>query len=277
VTGPQGPIGPTGPKGGVTYFLTSTGEGGSFFVTGLEGINPNLIAVRGEKMYFDASGVQLTNAVALRLDDRVISNVPGTTNNSTVIGRSGQDANPVIVWEVPLDAPSQIIYQDTTSPSTFGVIDVVDKIGPTGATGATGPAGQPAVSSYTPVFDAAGGSPTSGLSSGTFTTAGRTIFFEARVNFSTAVSFGTGQYSITLPVLPNSLTGHSFIGVLDTTGDGLTNLRQIVAYPEFPGSAILNLWYVASNSALTALTGAAPVTLTTDSRIYINGSFIANS
>jgi hypothetical protein len=89
--------------------------------------------------------------------------------------------------------------------------------------------------------------------------------------------FGTGQYSITLPVLPNSVTGHSFVGVLDVTGDGVTDVRQIVAYADGEGSAVLNLWYVASNSTLTALTGSAPVTITTNSRIYINGSFISDS
>jgi hypothetical protein len=182
----------------------------------------------------------------------------------------------VIVWEVPFDAPTQIIYQDVTDSFIGGIIDVVDKIGPTGATGPTGAAGSPSVSAYTPVFSAVSSPPTAGLSSGTFTTAGRNIFFEARVNFATASSFGTGQYSITLPVLPSSLSGHSFTGVIDVTGDGTTN-RQIVAYATSPGSAVLNLWFLGSDSALTAVTGTGPVTLTTNSRIYINGSFIANS
>jgi hypothetical protein len=229
-------------------------------------------------MYFDTSGVQLTNSLALRLESGDNVNiVPGTTNNSITAGRNSTSVDPVIVWDVPFNAPNGIIYQDVTDSGIGGVIDVVDKIGPTGATGATGPAGSPSVSTYTPVFDAAVTAPASGLTSGTFTTAGRTIFFEARVNFSTAgASFGAGQYSITLPVLPNSLSGHSFTGVIDLTGDGSTN-RQIVAYAEAPGSAILNLWFLGTNSLLTAVTASSPVTLTTNSRIYINGSFIANS
>jgi hypothetical protein len=183
----------------------------------------------------------------------------------------------VIVWEVPLDAPSQIIYQDVTDANIAGVIDVVDKIGPTGAPGATGPAGSPTVTTYVPVFDGDGFTSSSQVASGTFSVLGRVINFEARVNFTSATGFGSGQYSLTLPVLPNSVTGYSFVGVLDVTGDGVTNVRQIVAYADDEGSAVLNLWYVASNSALTALTGSAPVTITTSSRIYINGSFISDS
>jgi hypothetical protein len=277
VVGPTGGVGPTGPKGGVTYPITSTGEGGSFFVTGLVGNNPNIIAVRGEKMYFDVSGVQVTNSLALRLSSGSTSNVPGTSNNSTTLGRNTSSTDTVIVWDVPLNAPSQIIYQDVTDLNIAGVIDVVDKIGPTGATGATGSAGSPTVTTYVPVFSGDGFTSSSQVASGTFSAIGRNIEFEARVNFTSATGFGTGQYSITLPVLPNSSSGHSFVGVLDTTGDGVTNLRQIVAYANDPGSAVLNLWYVASNSTLTALTGSAPVTITTNSRIYINGSFISNS
>jgi hypothetical protein len=277
VPGPQGGVGPTGPRGGVLYQITSTGEGGSFFVAGLTGNNPNLVAVRGEIMYFDVSGVQLTNSLALRLSSGSTSNVPGTTNNSTTLGRNLTSTDTVIVWNVPLNAPSQIIYQDVTDANIAGVIDVVDKIGPTGATGATGSAGSPAVTTYVPVFSGTGFASSSQVASGTFSVLGRNISFEARVNFTSASSFGTGQYSITLPVLPNSLSGQSFIGVLDTTGDGVTNVRQIVAYADDPGSAVLNLWFVGSNSTLTALTGSAPVTITTNSRIYINGSFISNS
>jgi hypothetical protein len=277
IPGPTGSTGPTGPRGGVTFPITSTGEGGSFFVTGLVGNNPNLIAVRGEKMYFDVSGVQVTNSLALRLSSGSTSNVPGTINNSTTLGRNTSSADTVIVWDVPLNAPSQIIYQDVTDLNIAGVIDVVDKIGPTGATGATGSAGSPTVTTYVPVFSGDGFTSSSQVASGTFSVIGRNIEFEARVNFTSATLFGTGQYSITLPVLPNSVTGHSFVGVLDVTGDGVTNVRQIVAYASDEGSAVLNLWYIASNSTLTALTGSAPVTITTNSRIYINGSFISDS
>jgi hypothetical protein len=228
-------------------------------------------------MYFDASGVQLTNSVALRLSSGNTGNVPGTTNNSTTLGRNATSVDPVIVWDVPLDAPVQIIYQDVTDPNIAGVIDVVDKIGPTGATGATGAAGSPIVSTYVPVFSGTGFSSSSQVASGTFTTAGRNISFEARINFASATLFVSGQYSLTLPVLPNANTGVSFVGALDVDGDGVTEVYQVFAYAEAPGSAILTLWYVGSGGIATALTGSAPATLTTSSRLYVNGSFIAAS
>jgi len=67
VPGPQGPTGATGPKGGVTYDISSTGDGGSFVVSGLIGNNPNLTVVRGETAFFDVSGVLATNSLAIRL------------------------------------------------------------------------------------------------------------------------------------------------------------------------------------------------------------------
>jgi hypothetical protein len=273
VTGPTGPLGPTGPRGGVTYPITSTGEGGSFFVSGLVGNNPNLIAVRGEKMYFDVSGVQVTNSLALRLASGSTSNVPGTSNNSTTLGRNSSSTDVIIVWDVPLNAPSQIIYQDVTDLNIAGVIDVVDKIGPTGPEGPIGPAGVAVVTDYTPVFSGTSLVFTGTPASGTYAQSGRDITFSLEIDMGDVSNFGSGAYTITLPTLPIPDKLLTFKGVLDVNG---TTLFSIVAI-NTPGSAVLRLFYLGSNGLATSMTNSLPATLTTASSIFINGSYVAVS
>ena len=275
IPGPQGGVGPTGPKGGVTYVLSSTGEGGSFTVDGVIGNNPNLTVVRGETAFIDVSGVEFTNSLALRLFSGSTSAVPGTTNNSTSAGRNLTSTDTVIVYDVPLDAPGQIIYQDVTDLFIAGVIDVVDKIGPTGPTGVAGPAGTPELVVYSPVIDgtgvAFGGTPANGV----YTKYGYLVNFESFVSFSTFSNFGTGQYSLTLPILPSSSSGADYVfnGYLDIDG---TILYKIVGVPESLGSATLGLFYLGTDGRLTALTGSAPDSITTSSTLSIVGSYIAS-
>jgi hypothetical protein len=275
VTGPTGSTGATGPRGGVTYFVTSTGEGGAFTVAGLLGDNPTLTAVRGERMYFDVSEVLVTNSFALRLTSGSTSNVPGTTNNSTTAGRNLTSTDKIIVYEVPLNAPSQIIYQDVTDLSIAGVVDIVDKIGPTGPQGDSGPVGEPETTSYTPVWSAAGltfvGTPTNGR----YIRYGDNVTFSIRVDFTNVTNVGTGQYRLTLPFIP--ATGFSFMytGVVDVSGSYSGTTYNIIANNQ-SGSAFIDLFVLGTNDIRTALTGAAPATLTSASVIHVNGTFIAN-
>ena len=222
--------------------------------------------------------MQLTNSLAIRLSSGNTATVPGTINNSTSLGRNGTSADPVIIYDVPIDAPVQVIYQDVTDPSIAGVIDIIDKQGPTGATGATGPAGTPTEASYAPVFDGTGFSATGTVASGSFIRSGKDVTFDIAIDFATATLFGTGQYSVTLPVLPNASISPSFIGTLDINGDGAT-VYTVIARSTTSGSAFLSLWYLGTDGQLTALNGdgSSPTTLTTDSLISINGSFKAES
>jgi len=230
-----------------------------------------LTVVRGETAYFDVSEVEVTNSFALRLTSGNISTVPGTTNNSTTAGRNRTSTDTLIVYEVPLDSPTQIIYQDVTELSIGGVIDVVDKIGPTGATGDTGPAGVPSITTYTPTFAGTGlvftGSPASGI----YTKYGQSVTVNISVAMTNVSNFGNGQYSLTLPVLPLASSRFEFSGVLQRS----SSIYNIIGYTSTTGSATLNLFYLGTDNIGQSLTGTAPVTLTTDDVIIINGSYIS--
>jgi hypothetical protein len=227
-------------------------------------------------MYFDVSNVLVTNSLALRLTSGSTTNVPGTTNNSTSAGRNLSSTDTIIVYDVPFTAPSSIIYQDVTDLGIGGNINVLDKVGPTGQTGPAGPVGSPLTAAFTPVWSGTGltlvGTPTSG----TYVKYGDFVTFSMKIDFANVSAVGTGQYQVTLPVLPIAGVAYSFSGILDVAGDfGGTNYH-IVAN-NTPGSAFITLWFLGSNDTRTALTGAAPATLTTASEIFISGTYIASA
>jgi hypothetical protein len=177
------------------------------------------------------------------------------------------------VYQVPLDASSNIVYQDVTDPNIGGNIDIIDKQGPTGPTGSEGPAGVPTVTNYTSVFTSNDIVYTGDPATGEYSQYGQAVSFVLQVLFTTVSNVGSTQYSFTLPELPVSTSETIVSGVLDVVGDK-SAVYTIVGVNE-AGSAVVVLYYVGSNGLLTPLTGAAPVTLTSASVIYINGTYLA--
>ena len=276
VPGPTGATGATGPKGGVTYPVSSTGDGGEFLVEGLVGSNPEMIAVRGEKMFFNVAGVVTQNSFALRLSQFSTATVPGTSNNSTTLGRNGSSPDTIIVYDVPLNAPSQIFYVDVTDTNIAGVITVVDKIGPTGSQGPIGPQGVPTENPYVSVLSATGAAYTGSPGAGTYSQYGKQVMFNVAVSCTNITNFGTGQWQLTLPVTPETSRALSFSGILDVAGNQSGAVYEIAGHTT-EGSAIVKLFIVGTNGLRANLTGTSPATLTTSSRVYISGAFLAQT
>ena len=223
-------------------------------------------------MYFDVSNVLVTNSLALRLTSGSTTTVPGTSNNSTTAGRNLSSTDKVIVYDVPFTAPSSIIYQDVTDLGIGGNINIVDKIGPTGATGATGAAGVPTVTNYSPVWAGTGLTFLGTPASGTYTKYGQDVTFNIYVLMTNVTNFGTGQYTLSLPVLPQDGREVIIPGTVTVSG---TTYNIVAIAPA--GSAFLSLWFSGTNGLRTAMTGASPISLTTAGFIYLNGSFISAS
>ena len=276
VPGPTGATGATGPKGGVTYPISSTGDGGEFLVEGIVGSNPEMIAVRGEKMFFNVAGVVTQNSFAIRLSQFSTATVPGTTNNSPSLGRNGASADTIIVYDVPLNAPSQIFYVDASDTNIGGVITVVDKIGPQGPQGIQGPVGIPTQNPFVSVLSATGAAYTGSPGAGTFSQYGKQVMFNVAVACTNITNFGTGQWQLTLPVTPETGRALTFGGILDVAGNQSGAVYQIVGHTT-EGSAIMRLFIVGTNGLRANLTGTSPATLTTASRVYINGAFLAQT
>jgi hypothetical protein len=164
------------------------------------------------------------------------------------------------------------VYQDVTDLSIGGNINIVDKIGPTGPTGVTGPAGTPTVTNYTPVWAGTGLTFVGTPAGGTYVKYGQEVLVNLNVNMTNVTGFGTGQYTISLPVVPQDGREVIIPGTVTVSG---TSYHIVGVAPA--GSAIMSLWYMGTNGLRTAMTGAAPFTLTTAGVMYFNGSFISAS
>jgi hypothetical protein len=287
VAGPTGPTGPRGLDGGVLYVVRNTST--EFTFDGVTGNNPNIVAIRGETVYFDVSNVTPDRSFALRLASANTSTVPGTTNNSPTVGRDSTSGDTIIKYVVPFNAPAAIYYQSPDNITLFGQIDIVEKQGPTGAQGATGPTGAAGTNgdtgptgptgpslaeavtstSYTPTFAGSGTYAAVGTTAfGKYARAGQLVTFSITISMANVTNFGNGLYTVTLPVAPSADT-YLFTGYLyDTQG-------EYVVHALSTGSATMTLYVSGVDGLLTTLSPTAPVTLDISSEINLSGSYIS--
>lgn len=152
----------------------------------------------------------------------------------------------------------------------------------------THPGGGP-VTQFSPVFQA------TGL---TFTGSGNTyptynsfyvkndymVSFWIEVSMATVTNFGTGQFKVALPVPPRNGTMNHFLGWAwvdpSQPADQLNGHIQIVA-DHLPGNQTLDLHWLGGDTPNPKpviehlFYQGYPVTLTTASKIYVNGTYIA--
>lgn len=142
-TGPQGdPGGATGPQGtpgGRLYVMNNPGGAFAYTVDGFIGNYPTITVVRGELAYFDLQNITSGHPLAFRLASGNTDAVPGMTNNDAATGQHSTTTR--VAYQVPHDAPDQIVYQCVFHSSMIGTIEIQNKKGDTGATGAQGATG----------------------------------------------------------------------------------------------------------------------------------------
>jgi hypothetical protein len=141
---------------------------------------------------------------------------------------------------------------------------------------------------YTPTFTATGLTFTgTGATHPTYNSyyvkSGKLVSFVIEVNMSTVTNFGTGQYKLQLPFTPqfgfNHFTGWAWADpdVSPDTGTGHTIINADTAGV----TDVLDLHYLKSAGGANApireglFVQGTPVALTTISKIYINGTYIA--
>ncbi len=200
-------------------------------------------------------------------------------------------------WDTPLNAALIDLDTRVTTHTHVGITGPTGPTGPaggptgaTGATGATGPTGpalNPQPVRWSPVFSATGLTFTGTNSTyptyeSYYVQAGKLVTFYIIVNLSTVTSFGTGQYKLQLPVAPAANMMNHFNGWIhvdpavspDNGGHSILNADHLA------GSTTLDLHYIKAagpNSAVieSLFSQGTPVTLTTASKIYVNGTYIA--
>jgi hypothetical protein len=183
-----------------------------------------------------------------------------------------------------------------TSVAKTITVKVAGLVGPKGETGATGPAGpagpaaNPTAVRWSPNFHATGLTFTgSNFTYPTYNSyyvkAGQMVTFWIAVDLSTVTNFGTGQYFLELPFMPLAGTMNHFAGWcnVDPTQNPDTAGHAILNVDHLAGTQTLDLHYLkqaggANSPIMEAIfKQGTPVTLTTSSKIYVNGTYIAAS
>jgi hypothetical protein len=119
-----------------------------------------------------------------------------------------------------------------------------------------------------------------------FVKAGQLVTFWIHIDLTTVTNFGTGQYKVDLPFQPIDSTSNHFNGWVWVNPalppDDLNGHIQIVA-DHIPGSQTLDFhWLQATTSnpkpiIESTLSQGNPVTFTTASKMYVNGTYITES
>jgi hypothetical protein len=94
------------------------------------------------------------------------------------------------------------------------------------------------------------------------------VTFALSINMANVTNFGTGNFTVTLPVAPSANT-YTFTGYLYD----LENEYMIHAIST--GGATMTLYTTGTNGLLAPLSPTSPVTLDIASEIEISGSYIS--
>ena len=114
---------------------------------------------------------------------------------------------------------------------------------------------------------------------------GYMVSFWIKINLNTVTNFGTGQYKVDLPYAPHSGTSNHFPGWVwydPSQGDPDLANHIILNVDHLPGSQTLDLHWLGGDTPSPkpvrefVFTGTNPYTLTTASKIYINGTYFTD-
>jgi hypothetical protein len=192
----------------------------------------------------------------------------GMTNISTEgvvttgLTANGESYSGTTYWQVPLSAEGKYKYRCSRDLDQVGYIVV-------------SPAPTPWVyydttwagSSANPVFGNAGVHTH-------YRKNGSTVDFRLEITAGSTTTFGSGNYSVTLPVAPVSSHKYNFDGIV-TVG---ANMYKVIGVLASAGSTTLNLYtstHTGSAQQLTPMTPTIPATLASGSLITIQGSYEA--
>ena len=103
----------------------------------------------------------------------------------------------------------------------------------------------------------------------TYTRFGDMIHFAYSVNFANILTFGTGQYFMTLPYEARRPYTFSSGSLFDASSGTIYSIIGTVV----AGSDVMNLWYIKSNGETEAFEYNKPITLTTADSFDITGTY----
>jgi hypothetical protein len=183
---------------------------------------------------------------------------------------------------------AQGLKGDTGATGAQGIQGLQGIQGIQGEPGISGTSGLETWNRYSPIFTATGLAFTgTGATYPTYNSyyvkAGKLVSFVIQVDLTTVTNFGTGQYKLQLPFTPAVGFNHfpGWAQVDTAVNPDVTDGHVILNVDHAGITDVLDIHYLKqSGGAKTAIIEGlflqgTPVTLTTSSRIYINGTYIS--
>ena len=297
--GPQGAVGPAGASGATG----EQGEPGRFTVSETAPASPTAgdawfrSSTAQLYLYYDGYWVETSTSYAGPTGET------GETGEAGAQGAQGQGFDfrgpytPGATYNeyfvVTYNGSTYVCRQNgvvNVVPGSSAAWDLFAEKGATGATGASGTSGLETWTRYSPTFTATGLTFTgTGVTYPTYNSyylrSGRLVSFVIEVFCTTVTNFGTGQYKLQLPFTPavgfNHFSGWVWAdpNIDPDTGTGHTILNCDTAGI----TNVLDLHYLKQSGGANSpireglFVQGTPVTLTTISKIYVNGTYIAEA
>ena len=280
VPGPQGPQGPQGNQG----VQGTQGNQGIQGVPGAQGTAGNSITLLGSYADYAAFLAGAGSSPGSHIGDAWILLSDGSLMswNGTAWFDAGDIKGP------QGDPGPQGIQGIQGNPGIQGIQGIQGLQGIQGIQGVSGTSGLETSTRYSPTFQATGMTFTgTGATYPTYNSyyvkAGLLVSFVIEINFTTVTNFGTGQYKVALPFAPafgyNHFNGWIWAdpNISPDTGTGHTILNADTAGI----TTVLDLHYLKQSGGANSpireglWLQTLPVTLTTISKAYINGTYIS--
>jgi hypothetical protein len=271
--GVDGVPGPTGPKGDIGL----TGPQGP---KGDQGDMPNLSSYAGDILpaadntYVLGNSENRWKSISIGEGTIFITDSTLGTDAGITIDNGVFFINGVAQAQLPNLVVTNLTFNDNTVQTTA-------------YTGAIGVSGNGEVTRWSPNFQATGLAFTgTGTTYPTYNSHyvknGRMVSFFIEIDMSTVTNFGTGQYKTALPYAPLTGTMNHFQSwcLVDETANPDNTGHAILQADHLANTSVLDLHYIkqsggANSPVMEALfKQGSPVTLTTATHVYINGTYI---
>ncbi|MDP8971156.1 MAG: hypothetical protein M3N52_11820 [Actinomycetota bacterium] len=177
-----------------------------------------------------------------------------------------------------MTATDQLVWAGDTVlyRSAADVLKTDDSLVVAGNLTVSGTLSVPGWASFTPAWTAATTNPAigDGTITGRYHQVGKTVHFEIQITMGTTTTYGSGAYSLSLPV---AATGRKIMlnGALRTGTSGVTYPLLGEVMPGSPPTATLRQFPTTAGSSLGSVTGTSPAALASGHIIGINGTYEA--
>ena len=130
------------------------------------------------------------------------------------------------------------------------------------------------ITDYSPVWSATGLEFTGTPATGAYVKIGNLVQVQLDVNFTNVTNFGSGQYSLTLP-LPSKYHTDVYGGSIHNVGS-ITDHYSLKGHLS-PTSSTMTLWYISGSSQDQIFDFNSPINLVTADKFHMSFSYIADT